>query len=192
MSMTDGEASPPRTPPPRRRAERLACGLPAYINTQKGGITQSEEALHIPEITASFRPRPGAPGTAGRRPYAAPGAFLLPPEVMTYPTSAELVVAVAQDGLNRWLNNISTQVSHEGREHQMGWPQHIPGDLPSLRNFRPSWSDLAGERETRGERETKHRELPMISEETSGILRGGAEMSGKENVNLNLPEISKM
>eukprot|EP00439_Symbiodinium_sp_Y106_P069179 s3370_g11.t2 len=77
MSMTDGvaegewqEASPPRTPPPRRRAERLACGLPAYINAQKGGITQSEEAPHIPEITASFRPRPGA---AGRRPYAAPG-----------------------------------------------------------------------------------------------------------------------
>eukprot|EP00439_Symbiodinium_sp_Y106_P029960 s8220_g3.t1 len=98
---------------------------------------------------------------------------------------AELVVAVAQDGLNRWLNNISTQVSHEGREHQMGWPQHIPGDLPSLRNFKPSWSDLAGEREMK-------RELPPVSEETSGILRGGAEISGKENVNLNLPEASKM
>ncbi|CAE7737361.1 Golt1a, partial [Symbiodinium sp. CCMP2456] len=113
-------------------------------------------------------------------------AFLLPPELMTYPASAELVVAVAQDGLNRWLNNISTQVSHEGREHEMGWPQHIPGDLPSLRNFRPSWSDLAGERQTK-------RELPPMSEETSGIFRGvGDEISGKENVNLNVPETSKM
>ena len=32
-----------------------------------------------------------------------------------------------------------------------------------------------------------------MSEETSGILRGvGGEMSGKENVNLNLPETSKI
>ena len=112
----------------------------------------------------------------------------------------------------------------------MGWPQHIPGDLPScsdsafgsVPSLKPSFqrsqqsseafgtSGLPGQTSqavrlqplrdlgrpkrpelSRGEREMK-RELPPVSEETSGILRGGAEISGKENVNLNLPEASKM
>mmetsp|Transcript_45128 Transcript_45128/g.84217 ORF Transcript_45128/g.84217 Transcript_45128/m.84217 type:complete len:191 (+) Transcript_45128:62-634(+) len=152
------ETSPPKTPPPRRRAERLARGLPAYINTwqrrehQKGTLEgQKAESEHcqdvvsVPDVNGPWRP---SPRPQQRRPHAAPGAFMLPPEMLCYPLSRELVVGLAQDGLNRWASNISNEISHENR--QIGEPLHIDSmDLPSMQHYVPSWSELAGRNESR-------------------------------------------
>ena len=122
----DPNGTPPRTPP-RTRAERLACGLPAYINRNLDLLAAPRD---IPQVDEPWRARPILPTTKPR--HAAPGAFELPMErLKELPWRPELVVGVAQEELNRWLNNISNEISHEDRDID---PVFINAmDLESLR-----------------------------------------------------------
>eukprot|EP00435_Cladocopium_sp_Y103_P025680 s1758_g6.t1 len=134
------DASPPKTPPkgpkgPKGRAERLACGLPAYINRP---LELVDAPRAIPQVDEPWRPR--APALRPKPKHAAPGAFEVPPELLSYPARSELVVGIVQDGLNRWLNNISNEISHEDRD--IG-PVYIdPLDLQILRDRQTSGAKI--------------------------------------------------
>ncbi|CAK8991597.1 unnamed protein product [Durusdinium trenchii] len=117
--------------PPRRRAERLACGLPAYVNCQLDGL-DNPAPREIPQVEEPMRARP--PNLQPKPPHAAPGAFEIPAELLTYPIPPQIVVGLAQESFNRWLNNISTEISHKNRD--VG-PLYIDEfDLQSLRDRR--------------------------------------------------------
>jgi hypothetical protein len=49
-------------------------------------------------VDEPWRPRAARP----KPKHAAPGAFKVPPELLTSPAQSELVVGIVQDGLNRW------------------------------------------------------------------------------------------
>ena len=111
--------------PPRGRAERLKLGLPCYVNRSTEPLS---EERRLPQVDEPAR----AVVSRKSHPHAAPGAFEIPEDVEA---SAELVVAAAQDGFNRWLDNISNQISHKNRD--MG-PLHIDLlDMQSLRRTGP-------------------------------------------------------
>ena len=59
--------------------------------------------IHCRAVFCSFQvDEPWRPTVARWKPkHAAPGAFEVPPELLTSPAQSEVVVGIVQDGLNR-------------------------------------------------------------------------------------------
>ena len=119
---------------PRGRKERLKLGLPAYVNRASSSPIL-EEVQRIPQVDEPKRALPLPVAVAKRHLHAAPGAFEIP-EGLLSDASEELVVAAAQDGFNRWLDNISNHISHKNRDMA---PLHI--ELLDLRSLRAPTSE---------------------------------------------------
>eukprot|EP00913_Durusdinium_trenchii_P034959 g32701.t1 len=81
----------------------------------KGAVSEAvSQAREIPQVEEPMRARP--PNLQPKPPHAAPGAFEIPAELLTYPIPPQIVVGLAQESFNRWLNNISTEISHKNRD----------------------------------------------------------------------------
>ena len=76
---------------------------PSILETPKWmmtGGTPISASISPGQVDEPWRPR--APALRPKPKHAAPGAFEVPPELLTSPARSELVVGIVQDGLNRW------------------------------------------------------------------------------------------